>query len=72
MEEVKKRKAFSTKEQRNEAQKKYISSEKGKEAQKKATSKSQTKKYINEYATLEELEEIEQLIMKRKNVLKNS
>ncbi len=70
MEEVKKRKAFTTKEQRNEAQKKYISTDKGKEAQKKAVAKSQTKKFIKEMATFEELEELEGIIKARKEELK--
>ena len=70
MEEVKKRKAFTTKEQRNEAQKKYTSTDKGKEAQKKAVAKSQTRKFIREFATLEELKELEEMIELRKEELK--
>lgn len=70
MEEVKKRKAFSTKEQRNEAQKKYAASEKGKEAQKKAVAKSQAKKFIKEMASFEELIELEEIIKNRKEELK--
>lgn len=70
MEEVKKRKAFTTKEQRNEAQKKYLNTDKGKEAQRKAVSKSHTKKFIKEMATFEELEELEEMIESRKENLK--
>lgn len=69
MEEVKKRKGYKTTEQQNEANKRYRATEKGKENQKKSVAKSQAKKYINEYATLEELEELKELIKEReKNI----
>ena len=71
MEEKGKRKGYKTQEQQNEANKRYRATEKGKQVQKKATAKSQAKKYINEYASLEELEEISSLIEERKKILKN-
>lgn len=69
--EDKKRKGYKTQEQQNEANKRYRATEKGKEITRKSVAKSQAKKYINEYATLEELEEITELTEKRKNFLKN-
>ena len=71
MEDKPKRKGYKTQEQQNEANKRYRATEKGKEVMKKSVAKSQAKKYINEYATIEELEEIEQLIAERKKFLKN-
>ena len=72
MEEKKKRKGYKTQEQQNEANKRYRATEKGKEVQRKSVAKSQAKKYINEFANLEELQELTDLIEKRKNILKNS
>lgn len=63
--EDKKRKAFTTTEQRNEAQKKYRATEKGKEVQKKAVAKSQAKKFIKEMATDDELMELQELIKEK-------
>lgn len=63
--EAKKRKGFTTAEQRNEAQKRYRATDKGKEAQKKAVAKSQAKKFINEMATDIELEELMELIKEK-------
>lgn len=67
-----KRKGYKTLEQQNEANKRYRATEKGKENQRKSVAKSQAKKYINEFATLEELQELSSLIEERKNILKNS
>ncbi len=72
MEDKPKRKGYKTIEQQMAATKRYMENNpKAKELQKKSVAKSQARKYINEYATLEELEEIEQLIAERKKVLKN-
>ncbi len=65
MEEKKKRKAFSSPEQRRKAEKKYRETEHGKEVRKKIVAKSQAKKFIKEMATTEELTELKQLIEKR-------
>nr|WP_314530836.1 hypothetical protein [uncultured Fusobacterium sp.] len=65
MEEKRKRKAFTTAEQRNKAQQKYRQTEAGKMKLKIGNAKSQAKKYINEYATKEELEELIKLIKER-------
>lgn len=72
MEEKSKRRGYKTQEQQNEANKRYRATEKGKEVQRKSVAKSQTKKYINEFATFEELEEVERFITERKKILKNS
>lgn len=69
--EERKRKGYKTQEQQNEANKRYRATEKGKEITRKSVAKSQAKKFINEYATLEELEEIERLTAERKKILKN-
>lgn len=71
MEEKKKRKGYKTIEQQMAATKRYLENNpKAKELQKKSVAKSQAKKYINEYATIEELKEIEQLIEERKKSFK--
>ena len=71
-EKTTKRKGYKTQEQQNEANKRYRATEKGKEITRKSVAKSQAKKYINEFANLEELEELTNLIEERKNILKNS
>lgn len=71
MEEVKKRKAYKTTEQQLAAEKRYL--ENNPEAKKKKrinTMRSETKKFIREFATLEELKELEEMIELRKEELK--
>lgn len=63
--EIKKRRGYATKEGQNEANKRYRATEKGKEIQKKAVSKSHTKKFIKEMATLDELRELKELIQNK-------
>ena len=63
--EDKKRQGYKTQGQQNQANKRYRATERGKEIQKKSVAKSQAKKYINEYATKEELEELIKLIKER-------
>lgn len=60
--EEKKRKGYKTQEQQNEANKRYRATEEGKEKTKHSTYKSRARVFINEMATLEELEELENLI----------
>ena len=64
--EEKKRKGYKTQEQQNEANKRYRATEEGKEKTKHSTYKSRAKVFINEMATLEELEELENLIKNKK------
>nr|DAD90354.1 MAG TPA: hypothetical protein [Podoviridae sp. ct7K12]DAS14764.1 MAG TPA: hypothetical protein [Caudoviricetes sp.] len=64
--EEKKRKGYKTQEQQNEANKRYRATEEGKEKTKHSTYKSRAKVFINEMATLEELEELENLIQNKK------
>jgi hypothetical protein len=61
-----KRKGYKTQEQQNEANKRYRATEEGKEKTKHSTYKSRAKVFINEMATLEELEELENLIKNKK------
>lgn len=69
MEEKKrKRKGYSTKEGQKEADKRYLEKHpEAKEKKKISAMKSNTKRFINEFATLEELEELENLIKNKKN-----
>lgn len=60
--EEKKRKGYKTQEQQNEANKRYRATKEGKEKTKHSTYKSRARVFINEMATLEELEELENLI----------
>ena len=60
--EEKKRKGYKTQEQQNEANKRYRATEEGKKNTKHSTYKSRARVFINEMATLEELEELENLI----------
>lgn len=69
--EEKKRKGYKTQEQQKKATKRYLATEKGKEARKRTVAKSQAKKFVKEFANLEELGEMEALIQKRKGELKN-
>ena len=62
----KKRKGYKTQEQQNEANKRYRATEEGKEKTKHSTYKSRARVFINEMATLEELEELENLIKNKK------
>ena len=64
--EEKKRKGYKTQEQQNEANKRYRATEEGKEKTKHSTYKSRARVFINEIATLEELEELEMLIKNKK------
>ena len=64
--EEKKRKGYKTQKQQNEANKRYRATEEGKEKTKHSTYKSRAKVFINEMATLEELEELENLIKNKK------
>lgn len=71
MEEVKKRKGYKTTEQQLAAEKRYL--ENNPDAKKKKrinTMRSETKKFIREFATLEELKELEEIIELRKKELK--
>ena len=64
--EEKKRKGYKTQEQQNEANKRYRATEEGKEKTKHSTYKSRARVFITEMATLEELEELENLIKNKK------
>lgn len=65
--EEKKRKGYKTLEQQYEATKRYLENNKeAKELRKKYVAKSQAKKFVKEFANLEELEELETLIQERK------
>lgn len=70
--EEKKRWGYKTKEQQNEAHRRYRSTEEGKLKTKRNVAKSQTKKFIIEFSTLEDLEMIEELIKNRKEFLRNN
>ena len=61
-----KRKGYKTQKQQNEANKRYRATEEGKEKTKHSTYKSRARVFINEMATLEELEELENLIKNKK------
>lgn len=67
--EEKKRKGYKTQAQQNEATKRYLATEKGKEVRKRVVAKSQAKKFVKEFASLEELEELEAFIQIRKKLL---
>ena len=67
--EEKKRKGYKTQEQQNEANKRYRATEEGKKNTKHSTYKSRARVFINEMATLEELEELENLIKNKKENL---
>lgn len=64
--EEKKRKGYKTQEQQNEANKRYRATEEGKKNIKHSTYKSRARVFINEMATFEELEELENLIKNKK------
>ncbi|MDY2572687.1 MAG: hypothetical protein SOW67_01250 [Fusobacterium necrophorum] len=61
----KKRRGYATQKQQDAATKRYLATEKGKEARKRTVAKSQTKKFVKEFANLEELEELQVLIKNR-------
>lgn len=67
---MEKRKAYKTKEQLNEAMRRYRATEEGKIKAKINVAKSQTKKFISEFSTLEDLEIIKELIKEREEFLK--
>ncbi|CAL7894119.1 DFRP-C domain-containing protein [Fusobacterium necrophorum subsp. funduliforme] len=60
----KKRRGYSTQKQQDAATKRYLATEKGKEARKKTVAKSQAKKFVKEFANLEELEELQKILIK--------
>ncbi|MDK4481668.1 hypothetical protein MWG07_09390 [Fusobacterium necrophorum] len=62
----KKRRGYATQKQQDAATKRYLATEKGKEARKKTVAKSQAKKFVKEFANLEELEELQNLIKKER------
>ena len=64
--EEKKRKGYKTQGQQTEATKKYRGTEKGSKSTLRSNYKSNCKKFIKDYATLEELEELENLIKNKK------
>lgn len=70
--EVKKRRGYKTKEQQNEAMKRYYNNNPDAKLKKTiTTAKGQCKRFIKEFATLEELQEIRILIDSREKELKN-
>lgn len=66
----KKRRGYATQKQQDAATKRYLATEKGKEARKKTVAKSQAKKFVKEFANLEELEELQNLIKKEREEMK--
>ena len=63
-----KRKGYKTKEGQKEADKRYLEKHpEAKEKKKISAMKSNAKRYIREFATLQELEELEILIKNKKN-----
>lgn len=69
--EVKKRRGYKTKEQQNEAMKRYYNNNPDAKIKKKiTTAKGQCKRFIKDFATLEELQEIENIVTERKKELK--
>lgn len=73
MEEKKKRKGYKTIEQQMAATKRYMENNpEAKEKRKSSNYKSNGKNFIKNYATLEDLQEFEELISERKNFLKNN
>ena len=68
--EGKKRKGYKTQEQQTQATKTYRGTEKGKKNTLRYNYKSNCKKFIREFADLEELKELETLIQKRKGEMK--
>ena len=63
----KKRKGYKTKEGQKKANERYLEKNpEAKERKKINSMRSNTKRFINEFATLEELEELENLIKNRK------
>ena len=70
--EEKKRKGYKTSKAQVEANKRYLmKNEEAKEKKKISNLKSNGKKFILEYAKLEELEDYEKFIEERKKLLKN-
>lgn len=66
-----KRKGYKTIEQQIEANKRYLeNNEKAKKNRKIIVARSQAKKFINDFASLKELEEFEKLIKVRKENIK--
>lgn len=66
-----KRKGYKTIEQQIEANKRYLeNNEKAKKNRKIIVARSQAKKFINDFASLKELEEFEKLIKARKENIK--
>lgn len=70
--EEKKRKGYKTQEQQTAATKRYMENNpEAKEKRKASNYKSNGKNFIKNFATLEDLEELTELIEERKKVLKN-
>lgn len=65
MEEKKKRRGYATSEQQVAANKRYRKTKKGSSNQNRSDYKSKSKKFVKEFANLEELEELQVLIKKR-------
>lgn len=65
MEEKKKRRGYATSEQQVAANKRYRETKKGSSNQNRSDYKSKTKKFVKEFANLEELEELQVLIKNR-------
>lgn len=69
--ETKKRKGYSTQDAQNEANKRYLANNpEAKEKFKISSLRSNAKRFINSYSNLDELKELEELILARKEVLK--
>ena len=62
----KKRRGYSTTEAQVEATRRYRNTEAGREKTKRGNYKSNCRSFIKNYATLEELEELEKLILEAK------
>ncbi|WP_187106100.1 hypothetical protein [Fusobacterium polymorphum] len=68
--EEKKRKGYKTQEQQNKANQRYRATEKGKKNDKYSTYKSRAKVFIKTMASINELEELIEMIEKEKESLK--
>lgn len=67
MDELKGRLGYTDKEKQNEATRRYRDTEKGKEKTRRNVAKSQTKKFILEYATDEDIIIVKEWINKRES-----
>ncbi|CAL7894885.1 hypothetical protein ACEXAJ_03665 [Fusobacterium necrophorum subsp. funduliforme] len=64
MEEKKKRRGYATSEQQVAANKRYRETKKGSSNQNRSDYKSKAKKFVKEFANLEELEELQKILIK--------